>query len=85
MATTVHTQTAIAPRHAHPHSPVVDLLYLLRDIDYTGRRVFAGKHVEVYASDWDRHMAEEAAWVIRCVHAGDRQPRGAHVAAGVSR
>lgn len=45
--------------------------------DYIPRRALA-RHVEVFDSEFDQWIAENAAWIIRCVRAGDRQPRGAH-------
>ena len=71
--------TATEATHAEDYSGLVDRFLAIIDADYIPRRAKA-RHADMWSEE-----SEEAAWVIRCVHAGDRQPRGAHVAAGVSR
>lgn len=76
--------TAAEATHAEDYSAFVDEFLAITEADYIPRRALA-RHVEVFDSEFDQWIAENAAWFIRCVRVHPNRPVGAHVAWGVSR
>lgn len=76
--------TATEATHAEDYSAFVDHFLAITEADYIPRRAKA-RHVEVFADEFDQWIADEAAYVIRCVRVHPNRPVGAHVAWGTSR
>ncbi|VXC06991.1 hypothetical protein AERO9AM_30601 [Aeromicrobium sp. 9AM] len=84
MITPTSPSTASEASHARQYGAIDDIIRAAQLADYIPRRAKA-RHVEEFGSEFDRHISESAAWIIRCVRVHPNRPVGAHVAWGTAR